>query len=204
MPQRILRHLRSNVVAYIALAVAAGGGGGYALAATSTKTITVCAERRTGLLHLHHGGRCPRGQIRISWNQRGPQGVAGPAGPQGPQGLPGPQGSIGPSGAPASAWGVVDNAGNLSFGAQGLSSQRLAPGKYVITITAPACAQGENVPTVTLSDAYPPNGHASSNAFPVAWIGDSIDNEQFTVYTGVFDSGSFALSDHTFNVQDVC
>lgn len=203
MLQRTIRHLRSHIVAYIALAVAIGGGGGYALAATSNKTITVCAENHTGLLHLHHSGRCPRGQTRISWNQRGPQGVAGRTGAQGPQGVQGPPGPAGPTGAPASAWGVVDNAG-LSPAAHGLTSQHIGPGTYQITITTPACAQSENVPTVTLSDAYPPIGHTSGNAFPVAWIGNSIENQQFTVYTGVFDSGTFALSDHTFNVQDVC
>ena len=59
MPHRIVRHVRANVVAYLALAVALGGGSGYAIAAT-TKTITVCANKKTGALYLHQHGRCSR------------------------------------------------------------------------------------------------------------------------------------------------
>ncbi len=83
MLTRPLHHLRRNVVAYLALFLVLGAGGGYAFAATKTKTITVCADKRTGILHLKTRGRCKRGQTRVTWNQQGPQGLQGLAGPRG-------------------------------------------------------------------------------------------------------------------------
>jgi hypothetical protein len=188
MPHRIVGHLRANVVAYLALAVAIGGGGGYAIAATATKTITVCANKKTGVLYLHQHGRCSRRQTKVSWNQRGPTGR---------------QGAPGPAGAPAiSVWGVVAGNGTVTSG-RGLSVQHVAAGTYQVTVTAAGCAQGTNAPTVTVSDANPPNGE-SAGAFPEAWVGDTGTNESFTVNTGVVAGGSFTATDHTFNVQDAC
>jgi hypothetical protein len=184
----ITTHLRSNVVAYIALAVALGGGGGYALAATNTKTVTVCANEKTGAFYLHHRGRCKRGQTRITWNQKGPQG---------------PQGATGPAGAPAvSVWAIVAGNGTVISG-QGLSVQHVSAGTYHVTVTTAGCATGFNAPTVTVSDGNPPAGQ-SAGAFPEGWVGDTGTNEQFTVNTGVVTSGSFTATDHSFNVQDAC
>ena len=60
------RHLRSNVVAYLALAVAVGSGGSYALAATATNgTIAVCVDKGSGVMHLAKHPRCGRHQTRI-------------------------------------------------------------------------------------------------------------------------------------------
>jgi hypothetical protein len=50
MLNRPLHHLRRNVVAYLAAFLALGASGGYALGANNTKTITVCADKKTGLL----------------------------------------------------------------------------------------------------------------------------------------------------------
>jgi hypothetical protein len=44
------------------------------------------------------GGRCPKGQTALSWNQTGPQGPAGATGPAGPVGPAGPGGPQGPPG----------------------------------------------------------------------------------------------------------
>ncbi len=62
-----LRHLRTNIVAYLALAVAVGGGGSYALAASrsSNGTITVCVDKGSGVMHLAKHPRCGRHQSRI-------------------------------------------------------------------------------------------------------------------------------------------
>ena len=106
----LLAHARRNAIPYVALllVLAIGLGGGYAIAASKTKTITVCADKRTGILHLKTRGRCKRGQTRVTWNQQGPQG---------PQGFQGPAGQ---AGAPAvSVWGNVTNNGSL-FAGQGL------------------------------------------------------------------------------------
>lgn len=190
---KILVHLRRSAIQYVALllVLAVGLGGGYALAASKTKSITVCADKKTGILHLKTHGRCERSQTRVTWNQQGPQGV------------PGVQGPAGQAGAPAaSAWANVTNAGSLAFG-QGLSVQHVSAGTYEITITSPACAHGSNAPVVSISDTNPPGGQ-SPGAFPEAWYQSTGANEQFMVFTGVVVSGVFAPSDHSFDVMDTC
>jgi hypothetical protein len=190
----LLARARRNAIpsAALLLVLAIAAGGGYALAASKTKTITVCADKGTGVLHLKtHGGRCKRGQTRVTWNQ---------VGPQGPQGFTGPAGQ---PGTPAvSVWGNVTNSGALASG-QGLSVQHLSAGTYQVTITAPACAHGSNAPVVTVSDGNPPAGQ-TAGAFPVAWYGSTGGNQQFMVFTGVVVSGSFTPTDHTFTVMDTC
>jgi hypothetical protein len=186
--ERVVVHLRANVVAYLALMFAVAGGGGYALAATAgSGTVAACANKRTGALFLDTSGRCGRGQMSVSWNREGRQGVPGKTGPAGSP--------------PPSAWAIVSNAGQAQP-SDGISAQRLSTGTYQITLTASACAGKENAPTVTVSDANPPNGQ-TAGAFPVAWVADA-GVGPFTVYTGVVVNGTFTPTDHTFNVQDVC
>jgi hypothetical protein len=183
--------IRRNLIAYVALLLAAGAGGGYAIAATGGgKTITACANRHTGALFLHTRGRCKRGFKKITWNQQGRPGAQGRSGAQGPAGA-----------AAVSVWGIVANSGGVAAG-QGLAVQHVSAGTYEITITAPACAQRNNAPTVTVSDSNPPNGQ-SPGAFPVSWI-EGGGGATFTVVTGVVVGGSFTATDRTFDVQDVC
>jgi hypothetical protein len=188
-----LSSARRNPVPYLALLVvlAVGAGGGYAFAASKTKTITVCADKKTGVMHFKsRGGRCSRGQTRVTWNQQGPQGV---------------QGSAGQAGAPAvSIWANVANNGSVVAG-QGLSVQHLSAGTYQVTITSAACVHGANAPLITVSDTNPPGGTPPTDkAFPVAWYESTGSNQQFEVFTGVADTGSFTASDHTFTVMDTC
>jgi hypothetical protein len=192
MHHPILRHLRANVMAYLALGLALGAGGGYALAATNTtRTITVCTDKMTGVLHLHARGRCKRGQTSLSWNQKGAQGATGSQGPSGAAGAPA-----------VSVWADVTDPGTVLAG-QGLSVQHASAGTYQVTVTAGGCAQGFNAPVVSVSDSYPPAGQVAG-AFPVAWVGDTGTNQQFTVHTGVVVGGVFTPTDHTFNLQDSC
>jgi hypothetical protein len=190
----LLAHARRNAIpcAALLLVLAIGLGGGYALAASKTKTITVCADKGTGILHLKtHGGRCKRGQTRVTWNQLGPQG---------PQGF---QGATGQPGASAvSVWANVSQTGVVISG-QGLSVQHLSSGTYQVTVTAPGCAQGRNAPVVTVADAPPPAG-GTSQTFPVAWYATTGLNQQFSVFTGDVASGTFTASDHSFTVMDSC
>ena len=185
-----MTRLPRNPVPYLALVLvlAIGAGGGYAIAAGKTKTITVCADKGTGILHFKsRGGRCKRGQTRVTWNQQGPQG---------------PQGFQGPAGAPAvSVWAQVATDGSVLFG-QGLSVQHTGSGTYQVTITSSACANASNAPVVSLSDV-PPN-NLPAGAVPVAWFEGTGVNEQFTVVTGRYAAGSFTPSDHTFTVLDNC
>jgi hypothetical protein len=187
--ERVVGHLRGNVVAYLALLFAVAGGGGYALAATAgSGTISACAAKMSGELFLRTRGRCMRGQTSVSWNRQGQQGVPGKTGPAGAT--------------PPSAWAIVSNAGQAEP-SDGISAQRLSAGTYQITVTAPACAGKENAPTVTVSDRDPPNGQPAG-AFPVAWVAVTGSGSSFTVYSGVVVNGTFTPTDHTFDVQDVC
>ncbi|MGH3261002.1 MAG: hypothetical protein ACRDNS_03295 [Trebonia sp.] len=122
---------------------------------------------------------------------------------QGRRGPRGRQGAQGPAGAPAvSVWASVAGTGQV-FAGQGLSVSRTAPGTYEVAVTAAGCAQGFNAPTVTLSDADPPNGQPAGS-FPTDWIEGGGTSEHFTVFTGVVVNGSFTATDHTFDVQDAC
>ena len=190
----LLAYVRRNALpcAVLLLVLAVGLGGGYALAASKTKTITVCADKGTGILHLKtHGGRCKRGQTRVTWNQVGPQ---GPQGFQGPAGQPG---------APAvSVWANVTNAGSLGFGSGALGTAPL--GRALIRSLLPP----RRVPTDPTHRWLPSRMRIpradSAGAFPVAWYGSTGINQQFMVFTGVVVSGSFTPTDHTFTVMDTC
>jgi hypothetical protein len=205
-----MTRVRRNPAPYLALllVLAVGVGGGYALAASNTKTITVCADKKTGVLHLKTRGRCKSSQTRVTWNQQGPPGPQGAQGSQGAQGGLGPVGAQGPAGAqgsPAvSVWARVADNGTVLPG-QGLTVQHLSSGTYQVTITDSTCAHEDNAPVISVSDSNPPAGHGNG-AFPVAWYGDNGPNVQFMVFTGVVSGSppSFAATDHTFDIQDTC
>jgi hypothetical protein len=205
MLTRVLQHLRRNVIAYIAIFLALGAGGGYAVAASNNKTITVCADKKTGLLHLKARGRCKSSQSRVSWNQQGPQGAQGSQGPTGPQGATGTQGLPGAQGpAGVTVWANVFDDGTVIAG-QGIAVVRMSPGTYKVTITDTRCGRGTNAPVVSVADAAP--GLVQGGVFPSAWYATTGANEQFMVYTGVVSGGSpvtFTATDHSFDVLDAC
>jgi hypothetical protein len=179
----LLKHLRHNVIAYVALFFAVGAGGGYAVAAASKKTIHGCVNNRTHVLLVQK--RCHRGERPIVWSQ------------QGPQGTPGRPGS-----SPVTAWTVVGGSGS-TVGGHGIVVQHVATGTYRVTATPAQCAQlPASSPVVTPSDSNPPAGH-TAGAFPVAWVGDDAGGT-FTVFTGVVSSGMFSPADLTFNIQESC
>jgi hypothetical protein len=182
MHQRIWRHMRANVVAYLALFLAAGGG--YAIAAGRSTTIHGCVSR-DGTLHVLK--RCPHGTTRLVWNQQGQQGK---------------QGSVGP--AAITAFGVVNYDGTVSLGqSQGIAAQRTATGTYQVTITA--CTKHANAPTVTVTQAGNPGAlPPPAGSVPVGWIEDTSTDVQFTVHTGFLSSGAFTAADLRFDVQDSC
>lgn len=200
-------HVPRRAAPYLALGLTLGlcVGGGYALAAGQTKTITVCADKKTGVLHLKTRGRCKSSQTRVSWNQQGPQGLQGAPGPQGtqgPQGAQGPQGSQGS--AAVSVWANVADNGTVVAG-QGIAVQRMSAGTYRVTITDSRCALEDNAPVLSVSDAAP--GLVQGGLFPVVWYGTTGANQQFTVFTGVVSAGppvTFTATDHTFDVLDTC
>lgn len=181
---RPLHHLRRNVISYSALFLAVGVGGGFAIAATSNKTIHGCVNNRTRALFLEK--RCRRGQSAIVWNQRGPQGL---------------------SGTPTKrAFDVVNFDGTLSLlGSRGISAQHSGTGTYSLRITASACTNSSDVPTITVTQAGNPSVTPPPAAVPTGWIENTRgDNEQFVVHTGYLSGGVFTAADLRFDVDDDC
>lgn len=178
--QRAGRHLRSNVVAYLALAVAVGSGGSYALAATrSNGNVAVCVDKGSGVMHLAKHPRCGRHQTRIGLSSA----------------LDRPT---------VSAWAASNEAGDI-VGGGGVSISHVRVGAYNVTVTAASCRNAaNNAPVVSASDTEPPGGQAAT-AFPVAWTSPiSTGIEAFTIYTGVEVNGAFQPKDESFNFTDSC
>jgi hypothetical protein len=101
--RRLRKPSPALAVSLIALVAALGG---FAIAAVpdSRGRIAACYAKKTGKLHLLvKGSRCPRGQVLIRWNQRGPAGAAGAAGTPGQPGQPGEPGQPGQPGQPGSS-----------------------------------------------------------------------------------------------------
>ena len=175
------RHLRSNVVAYLALAVAVGSGGSYALAATASNgTIAVCVDKGSGVMHLAKHPRCGRHQSRIGLSAA----LDGPA---------------------VSAWATANVNGGIESGS-GASITHAGAGTYEVRVTAANCRHAfNNAPVVSINDGEPPYGTGASTAFPVAWTETaSTGVEAFTIHTGVVVSGAFQPRDEPFNFTDSC
>ena len=173
-----LPHLRSNIVAYVALAVAVGSGGSYALAATTSNgTIAVCVDKGSGVMHLAKHPRCGHGQSRIALSSALDRATVGAL--------------VAPNGGVTSGLGV-------SIGHSGA-------GVYDVTITAARCRGAlNNAPVVSVNDSEPPSGRAAG-AFPVAWtMPTGFRGDTFTVYTGVVVAGAFQPQDEPFNLADSC
>jgi Collagen triple helix repeat (20 copies) len=99
---RVTRHLRQNVVAYLALLFALSGTS-YAAATKLLPANSVGTKQvinRSLLKKDFKPGQLPRGARgpQGSPGRAGPQGLQGPAGPQGLQGPRGSQGAQGPAG----------------------------------------------------------------------------------------------------------
>ena len=181
MPHRIARHLRANVVAYLALGITVAGGGGYALAANRSTATHVCADRGGAHL-LHLQARCHRGQQALSWVQTGA------------------------SMSQAALWAHIDGAGKVIDGG-GFSVRHVATGTYSIAVRG-KCSGVFNSPVVSVVDnnpPFPPNGFAfPPGAFPLAWLGNNQSGEPLMVHTGVVANGLFTATDRDFDIQDFC
>lgn len=113
---RVLSHLRSNVVAYLALFLALGGTSYAALSLPKNSVGT--QQLKNGAVtgskvrvHSLTSRDFKKGQLPAG--PRGSQGVAGAQGPQGNQGLQGPQGV--PGSARAYGQVVIDGSGNYAL-----------------------------------------------------------------------------------------
>ncbi|CAB4367790.1 unannotated protein [freshwater metagenome] len=75
------------------------GGGVGVIAASSTKTVTVCADKKTGMLRYAKNGKCAKTETKVLLNQTGADGVAGVTGAKGETGTAGANGTNGTNGA---------------------------------------------------------------------------------------------------------
>ena len=177
----LLVHLRSNIVAYVALAVAVGSGGSYALAATTSNgTIAVCVDNGSGVMHLAKHPRCGHHQSRLGLSSA----------------LDRPT---------VSAWAAANVNGGVESGS-GVSITHAGAGTYEVRVTAAPCRHAfNNAPVVSINDGEPPYATGASTAFPVAWTETaSTGVESFAIHTGVVANGAFQPRDEPFNVTDSC
>ena len=172
--------MRSNIVAYLALAVAVGSGGSYALAATTSNgTIGFCVDKGSGVMHLAKHSRCGRHQSRIDLSSA----------------LDRPT---------VNAWAAVEPDGAVGSGV-GVRIAHPGTGVYNITVTAASCRHAlNNAPVVSVNDSEPPYSSAPGT-FPVAWTETAGTGfEAFTIHAGVVVGGVFQPRDEPFNFTDSC
>jgi hypothetical protein len=203
--RRLLAHIQSNGVAYVALMIAvAGSGGSYAVAATShhsgrrhpATTLAACVNDRTGEMVLDRRGRCRRGRHKVTWDVKGRTGATG---------------ATGAAGAPAPSIYAAVDATSAANGLQsepenGLSVENVGTGEYTVTVTDPVCSRGANVPTVTPTADYLSGGPvvAPVGATPIAYISEENSLTAFTIQTGFIFGGSFTAAGLNFEIQDTC
>jgi hypothetical protein len=116
-----VRPLSKAVALFGAVVLLIAGGATYAIAASrGNSTITVCVSHRSGL--LYSSKKCVKHDRKLSWNQSGPSGLTGAAGPQGPKGdtgASGPQGAKGDTGASGPQGAKGDTGASGPQGAKG-------------------------------------------------------------------------------------
>lgn len=97
---RVSSRLGRVVLAVVMLAAGVGIGTGAMVVAQNNGTVYyACVNNGSGTIKMiSETGTCQGSDMRIVWNQQGPQGETGDQGPQGVPGVAGPQGSPGVSG----------------------------------------------------------------------------------------------------------
>jgi hypothetical protein len=137
--------------------------------------------------------RCPIGAHVISWNQQGPQGVPGPAGPQGAQGDTGPQGPQGAQGEEGPQ-GVPGPTG--ATGPQGPAGASGLSGYEIVQVTGPVGTEFQRIEVLTASC---PAGKKvlGGGGFPVLDAGFSGVVDNISVHE------SLPLNDTTWDFQMV-
>jgi type VI secretion system Hcp family effector len=165
MPRRKSGRL---VVGGIVGAFVMAGVGAFAYAALQTKdgVIHACVDVVGIVRIVDPSAPCRRGEVRVTWNQTGPEGPAGPAGARGingvpgAAGLPGAPGAIGPAGAQGPAGtdglpgapGAIGPAGPQGPAGAGGGGGPGVPNKQVIgTLTAEKSEIDNGVPINLLS-----------------------------------------------------
>jgi len=126
-----------------------GAGIAYGAIPDSSGVIHGCYSSKTGALRVINSStaKCASGELALNWNQKGPKGDTGAAGPRGyvgPQGPQGLKGEAGPKGDPgaAGAQGLKGDTGPA--GAPGPSGIVATNGSYAGHIPSPLPTTGFN------------------------------------------------------------
>jgi hypothetical protein len=185
---------------FVALAVAAtfavAAGIGYAAIPGSSGVINGCYGKLTGILRVidaEAGKTCTSFETPISWNEQGPkgdQGIAGPKGDPGPQGVQGARGEKGDKG---------------DQGAQGIQGPRGDKGD-----AGPPGPKGDTGPVGPRGEIGPPGPKGDpgpSDAFATTHTSSTIDGTWKSIATLNLPAGSYiasaSLSLHNFNLFPV-
>lgn len=105
---------RVALIVAAALVMAGAGAAAYAALGGGNDVIRACVDLRGNVRIIDSSSdRCRDNETLLTWNQQGPQGATGPAGPIGLPGAAGPAGAIGLTGAagPAGTQGATGVAG---------------------------------------------------------------------------------------------
>lgn len=175
----------AGAVAHATAAAGAGGGSGL---------IAVCYGK-SGVPRIvtSSPARCSKGERSLSWNQQGPRGLDGAAGPQGPKGdtgaagLPGAKGDTGAAGAigPAGSAGAIGPSGPA--GAVGPTGPQGAKGAIGNTgATGPSGPSGPSGP-------QGPAGPQGTTGAPGLSAVEYVTGSSVTVAPGAVSGNVFAL-----------
>jgi hypothetical protein len=103
--------------------------GSAAVVSAQTTIIRSCVTSKTGAIRIVSvTDTCKQGEAALTWNQQGPTGVQGPAGPVGASGATGPQGPVGATGTAGTQGPVGPQGATGPQGPQGLQGPAGAVG----------------------------------------------------------------------------
>ena len=109
----------------LAAALAFAAGAALVASADTNQMFYACVNNSSGTIHMVGAtDSCASNEMKLSWNQAGPQGATGPTGAQGPAGATGPQGPAGADGPPGPQGGPGPQGAIGSMGPQGLTGPR--------------------------------------------------------------------------------
>ena len=190
------------------------GGGVGVIAATSTKSVTVCANKKTGVMRYISKGSCnKKTETSLSWNQMGPQGLSGSAGTNGTAGAKGDTGAAGTAGAKGDIGAGGTNGTNGTNGAITNSQVKNICGTNGTT----ACVVGERGPGGGIVFMTPSTLGNTSGLFyeaaPSTWSSPSGDptsawcdntTELLGVASAIFTTGAMDGANKTAVMLGVC
>lgn len=131
-------------------------------------------------------GGCPKGDVALTWNQRGPQGAQGPQGLPGVQGPQGVQGPAGPAGAAGTVVRRVGSALSLpNAGDKGDAQVSCDPGQHVTGggyLVFDVDAQRTATDVLVSQSAPLPGPDSSGIGWLVTATNRSIDAVEVTAY----------------------